>query len=211
MLRLWPENTHHSNRRRGGGLSSIQFFYDTLKLTTHSEISNVLVVWRSVLDQTSHDLEIGELLGKARSEYLGMVTLKTWSTNSRSNEPQIPKKSKQDRDISAILASSEEANAKISAMMKALTKASKKGYPAIVGNRDTKKSGPKHDWDKQFGEGKDFPTKSEFMTWLHEAPSSGKSTTKKNGLTWFWCNKCVRYTSHKSSECTKTTKREKIL
>ena len=47
------------------------------------------------------------------------------------------------------------------------------------------------------------------MTWLHEAPSSRKSKAKKNGLTWFWCNTCVRYTSHKSSECTKTTKRKK--
>ena len=47
------------------------------------------------------------------------------------------------------------------------------------------------------------------MTWLHEAPSNGKSTAKKNGLTCFWCNKRVRYTSYKSSECTKTTKREK--
>ena len=46
------------------------------------------------------------------------------------------------------------------------------------------------------------------MDWLHEAPSSGKSTAKKNGLTWFWCSKCVRYTSHKSAECTKTTKRD---
>ena len=54
-----------------------------------------------------------------------------------------------------------------------------------------------------------FSTKSDFMTWLHETPSSGKSTAKKSGLTWFWCNKCVRYTPHKSSECTKTTKHEK--
>ena len=47
--------------------------------------------------------------------------------------------------------------------------------------------------------------------WLHKTPSSEKSTAKKNGLIWFWCNKYLRYTSHKSAECTKTTKREKSV
>ena len=71
------------------------------------------------------DLEIGELLSKARSEYMGMVSLKKWSTCGSTNETSIPKKSKQDRDIAALLASSEEANAKINAVTTTLAKVSK--------------------------------------------------------------------------------------
>jgi len=95
-------------------------------------------------------------------------------------------------------------------MTKAMAKSAKQsGYPALVGNANAKKNGSKHDWNKQFGPGKDFEDKDSFMTWLHKAPVSGKSTAKKNGLTWFWYEKCVRYTSHKGTECTKTTKRQK--
>ena len=96
-------------------------------------------------------------------------------------------------------------------MTKAMAKSSKKGYAALTGNRDGKKSGSNHDWIKQYGDGKDFPDKSSFMTWLHEAPTNGKKTAKKNGLIWYWCDKCDRFTSHKSTECTKTSKREKIV
>ena len=71
------------------------------------------------------DLEIGELLSKARSEYLGMVSLKKCSTCSSTNETSILKRSKQDRGIAALLASIKEANAKINAMTKALAKVSK--------------------------------------------------------------------------------------
>ena len=46
------------------------------------------------------------------------------------------------------------------------------------------------------------------MNWLHEAPTNGKSFCKKNGLLWFWCEKCVRYTGHKSTECIKKSKKE---
>ena len=49
------------------------------------------------------------------------------------------------------------------------------------------------------------------MTWLHEAPANGEKTARKNGLIWYWCEKCIRFTSHKSTECTKTSKREKSV
>ena len=132
----------------GDNSESFEKNYETLKSTPNSEFSNVLVIWRSVLDKTSTYLEIGELLGKARSEHLGMIALKTWSTSGRTNKSSIPKKYKQDRDIAALITSSEEANAKINAMTKALAKASNKGYPAIVGSCDAKKNGSKHDWNK---------------------------------------------------------------
>ena len=141
--------------------------YEALKSTPNNEFSNILVIWQSVLDQISTHLEIVELLVKARAEYLGMVTLTNWSTSGSTNNQSIPKKSKQNRDIAALLASSEEANAKINAMTKALAKASKKGYPAIMGNRDKKKSGPKHDLDIQFGEERDLSDKK----WFHDVAS----------------------------------------
>jgi len=98
-------------------------------------------------------------------------------------------------------------------MTKALAKSNKKGYPALTGNRDAKnKNGSsKHDWRKQYGENKEFTDKNSFMTWLHKAPTNGKSTAKKNGLLWFWCSKCLRYTGHKSAECTKPTKRDNTV
>lgn len=49
------------------------------------------------------------------------------------------------------------------------------------------------------------------MTWLHKAPSNEKSTAKKNSLIWSWCDKYIRYTGHKSIECTKLSKREKCV
>ena len=192
----------------GDDTQAFDKFYEALKNTPNQEFNNVLVVWKSVLDQTATPLDVGELLCKAREEYRGMVALKTWATSSGQVE-SIPKKSKQDRDIAALIANSAEANAKINAMTKAMAKSSKKGYAALTGNRDAKKSGSKHDWIKQYGDGKDFPDKSSFMTWLHEAPTKGKKAAKKNGIIWYWCEKCIRFTSHKSTECTKTSKREK--
>ena len=120
----------------GDNSQAFEKFYKALKLTPSSEFSNFLVVWRSVLDHTSTDLVIGELLSKTRSDYMGMVALKTSSTCGSTNEKTIPKKSKEDSDITTLLTSSEAANARSKPMTKALVKASKKGYPAIVGNCD---------------------------------------------------------------------------
>ena len=104
----------------GNDSQAFEKFYEALKTTPNREFVNVLVVWRSVLDQTASDLEIGKLLDKARAEYIGMVALKTWSTCGSTIDSSIPKKSKQDKDIAALLASSEVANKKINVMTKAL-------------------------------------------------------------------------------------------
>lgn len=81
-------------------------------------------------------------------------------------------KSKQDQDIAALLGNSADANTKINTMTKASAKYNKEGYAALTGNRDGKKSGSKHDWIKQSTDGKDFPDKESFMTWLHDTPTN---------------------------------------
>ena len=47
------------------------------------------------------------------------------------------------------------------------------------------------------------------MDWLHTAPTGSSKTIKKNDIWWYWCPKCLRWSSHKSTECTRTRKREK--
>ena len=41
-----------------------------------------------------------------------------------------------------------------------------------------------------------------------QGPHKREINGQENGLIWFWCSKCLRYTGHKSTECTKTSKRE---
>ena len=74
-----------------GGDASLVFdkFYDTLKATPNSEFYSVLIVWKSVLDQTQRKLEVGELLIKAHKCYRCMHALKTWNASSK----EIPRKS----------------------------------------------------------------------------------------------------------------------
>ena len=63
-----------------GGDDSQAFdkIYEALKSTPNVEFNSVLVVWKSVQDQTDTALDVGELLCKAREEYRGMVAMKTW-------------------------------------------------------------------------------------------------------------------------------------
>ena len=73
------------------------------------------MVWRSVLDQTHTTYDVGELLVKAREEYRGMISLNTWAPQDR-----IPKKSKSDKDIAALLANAEAQKAQIKALTAAV-------------------------------------------------------------------------------------------
>ena len=167
----------------------------------------MLMVWRSVLDQTNTTYDVGELLVKAREEYRGMISLKTWAPHDR-----IPKKSKSNKDIAALLANAEAQKAQIKALTAAVreNKTGKRSNAAIrqngfQGTRPTNK----HDWKLQYGEDKDFDDKTSFMDWLHKAPTGSSKSVKKNDIWWYWCPKCLRWSSHKSTECTRTSKREK--
>ena len=62
---------------------------EALKTAPNTEFNNVLIVCKSLLDQTQTKLEVGELLIKVHKEYRGMYALKT--LNGSINE--IPKKS----------------------------------------------------------------------------------------------------------------------
>ena len=73
---------------------------EALKTAPNTEFNNVLIVCKSLLDQTQTKLEVGELLIKAREEYRWIYALKTW--NGSANE--IPRKLQADRDITALLA-----------------------------------------------------------------------------------------------------------
>lgn len=57
--------------------------YEALKIITSQNFNSVLAIWKSVLDQTSTGLDVGEVLAKANDEYHCMLVLKTWQTNSR--------------------------------------------------------------------------------------------------------------------------------
>ena len=51
-------------------------FIEALKVTPNNELNNVLIIWKSVHDQTQTKLEVGKLLIKACEEYRWMYALK---------------------------------------------------------------------------------------------------------------------------------------
>ena len=77
----------------------------------------------------------------------------------------------------------------------------------LHGNAKKPKVTANHDWKSKYGDGKDFDTKSDFMMWLHKDPTGDKYVCNKNELTWNWCTKCVRWSSHKSANCTRSSTR----
>ena len=68
----------------------------------------------------------------------------------------------------------------------------------------------KHSWENHYGKGKYFPDKAAFLDWLHSEPDVTTKSVSKNGAKWYWCSKCERFTSHKTSECTRKAKRSAI-
>ena len=85
-----------------------------------------------------------------------------------------------------------------------------------MGSSTSTRQGPrvtrstKHSWESQYGKGKDFPEKSDFMDWVHTEPDNTSKSVQKNGIRWYWCMKCERFTSHKTTECTRKVKRSAI-
>ena len=138
-----------------------------------------------------------------------MIGVSSWSDNV-----VIPKRSKQDRDIAALLANADVQMKQIKALTAAVK--NKKGptrTPSLSSNRNShnEKDGRRYDWGKQFGSSTDFSDKKSFMTWLHTAPDGSSTTCKKNNLTWNWCTKCVRWSPHKSSACVRTSNRKPAI
>lgn len=60
----------------GGDSQAFEKFYKAPESTPNKKISHGIIVWKSVLDQTSTDLEIDELLNKLRGECMGILALK---------------------------------------------------------------------------------------------------------------------------------------
>ena len=58
----------------------------------------------------------------------------------------------------------------------------------------------KYSYTKQYGDGKDFAEKHDFMSWLYTQPTKGSSEVI-NDVTWYWCKHCCKMGSHKSDAC----------
>ena len=116
----------------GAGGSESQAFdklYEALRTSHNSDFNSTLAVWRSVQDQTGVVLEVGELLLKAREEYRGMIALSTWSDNV-----SVPKRSKQDRDIAALLTNADVKTKQIKALTAVVNKNNSSYTPSVSSN-----------------------------------------------------------------------------
>ena len=90
-----------------------------------------------------------------------------------------------------------------------------KAMMAMVSSKATQPStrvtkSTKHSWENNYGKGKYFPDKAAFLDWLHSEPDVKTKSVIKNGAKWYWCSKCERFTSHKTSECTRKVKRSAL-
>ena len=103
----------------------------------------MLIVWKSGLDQNQRKLEVGELLIKAREEYISMHDLKTWNASSK----EFPRKSQSDQDIVALLANDDAQEEKIKILTAAVKNGNpKRGYLLLHDNTKNPKSAAKHNW-----------------------------------------------------------------
>ena len=125
------------------------------------------------------------------------------ASSTKSECDVIPKKRKAETtDILSLLAQScKETKSMIKAMMAKGSTVPSVPTPRI--GRSTPWS-----WENQHGRGKDFSEKKEFFTWLHTEPDVTNRSVMKNGVKWYWCTKCIRFTSHKSTECSRKTIRQ---
>ena len=154
---------------------------------------------------------------KSKIDYRDMIHLGTWKPKSDS---QIPKKSKQDRDIAALTATAKLQDNKIRRLTKSLKNGggSGKAEKAFLSLQENGAGKEKNDltnrspysWSKHFGTGKDFADKQSLLVWVHKNPTDGKTTCVKNGFTWNWCKNCVRWSPHTSKECSRVGKRQSM-
>ena len=176
-------------------------------METHiTSFNESIRVWKQVMDQSgSKDSKsISSLLNKAHTEYQSLLSRKKWPklASPKSDPDAITKKRKAEpTDILSLLAQSrKETKSMIQAMM---AKTSQPSGPTPRLRKTTAWS-----WEAQYGRGKDFADSKEFLLWLHTEPDVITGSVKKNGVKWYWCTKCVRFTSHKSAECTRKSVRQ---
>ena len=77
------------------------------------------------------------------------------------------------------------------------------GAKALRQNKNARRGG-KYSWENHYGTDKDFPTKDEFLTWLHRKPKNTSASETINGVEWYYCTGCNRRGNHVVSECRKS-------
>ena len=176
--------------------------YKALVETHVTSFNETICVWNIVMDQSglAGTKSISALRNKARTEYQSLCARKKWTN---------PKKRKSETfDIISLLAKSQsESRNETKSMIKAMM-----AMGSSTSTRQTLRvaRSTNHSWESQYGKGKYFPDKSEFLEWVHKEPENTSNFVQKNGIKWYWCLKCERFTSHKTAECTRKVKRSAI-
>jgi hypothetical protein len=182
-------------------------FDKSYEVLTHSPcqlFNSEIVVYKQV---HASNLDINNLLVKAREEYLTLTTTGQWVEK----DVRVPRKEKREKhsDIAALFASKQNSADKIKSLKRELRQS--RANLALKQNGGQKASkAPKsnsqpralYSWEEQYGPGKSFETREEFFEWLYKQPA-GSTTQKKNGLVWHFCKYCKRNVRHESKYCPK--------
>ena len=190
---------------KNGGKDNMAFD-KSYEVLTHSPcplFNSEIVVYKQV---HAANLDIHNLLVKAREEYLTLTTTGQWVTK----DARIPRTAKREKhsDIAALFASKQNSADKIKSLKRELRQS--RANLALKQNAGQKASkAPKNNspralysWEAQYGPGKSFESREEFFEWLYKQPA-GSTTQKKNGLVWHFCKYCKRNVRHESKDCPK--------
>ena len=154
-------------------------FDKSYEVLTHSPcplFNSEIVVYKQV---HAANLDIQNLLVKAREEYLTLTTTDQWVTK----DARIPRTAKREKhsDIAALFASKQNSADKIKSLKRELRQS--RANLALKQNAGQKASkapsnkSPRalYSWEAQYGPGKSFESREEFFEWLYKKPAS--STT----------------------------------
>jgi hypothetical protein len=167
--------------QENGGKDNMSFdkSYEVLTQSPCQLFNSEIVVFKQV---HAANLDIQQLLVKAREEYLTLTTTGQW-INKDFRIPRHPKQTRREKhsDIAALLASKSNSADKIKTLKRELRQSranlalkQNAGQKASKAPR-SKTSRALYTWEDQYGPGKSFETREEFFEWLYKQPAG--STT----------------------------------
>ena len=175
--------------------------YETLIGSHVEDFNSELKVWRSGEMQQNDTYTCDALLSKAREHYHSLLTRGLWprvrehDTASEDTKRKKRKRAKKD---------TESDPADIAALFSGLIKAQEAQTKALTASFSSsskrKYENNRYSYDQQYGVGKTFKERHEFMKWVHTKPTHG-NTKELHGTTWTWCNICEKMGYHTSAEC----------
>ena len=179
--------------------------YEALVATHVQQFNEEIRIWKNISDKDpTNPPTISGLLEKARLQYQALRARKQWpKLKTAKQDDEIPRKRKLDETLVSLLA--EQQNNVISAIDARLTSRKKNSS----GTKNSSKASTGYAWEQQYGKGKDFEDKKTFMKWLHSEPQNKSKSVTKNGIKWYWCDICGRFTGHKPADCKKAEKAKK--